>query len=291
MSEEQTQEEKLDGPPQGQELAEESKNKHQEEKQEKRNKEQETRNKEQESRNKEQETRNNEQKTRNKEQAKIRKSNRLVLRDYSKGIFFYPLAIYSFIAAIIEHIGELGDPSKPGENANVLSMIWIVLFFTNVFIVSFDVSVAKFIALLLIGGMVALLVIYLALNSLGSTIPFVLNLEIRTQFYWMILIALGVIMLFTYIASRFRYVKIERNEVLVKGILGDVKRFPTSNLNYEKKIPGVFKYILLGSGSIILHIPGVSESVDLNTVINVQKKAQQLDVILSSIKTTISDRG
>ncbi|HME56513.1 MAG TPA: hypothetical protein VKM55_30210 [Candidatus Lokiarchaeia archaeon] len=79
--------------PQGEETAEEI--------QEKRNVEQETRNKEQDKKNKIQESRNKEQE----------KSNlppkRVILRDFSKGIFFYPLAIYSFIAFFIYPIGIL----------------------------------------------------------------------------------------------------------------------------------------------------------------------------------------
>jgi len=211
---------------------------------------------------------------------------RVVMRDYSRGVFLYPLAIYSFIAALVEHIGESGDPSQPWVHANVLSMIWIVLFFTSLFVVSFDLSVGKFIGAIFLVVLVALLITFVTLNTPPVSEQFVFNIQIRTQFYWMTAAILGVILLLTFIVGQFRYVKIERNEVIIKGILGDVRRFPTGNLNYEKKIPDVFKYILLGSGSIILHAPGVSESVVLNTVVNVNRKAKQMDAILSAVRTS-----
>jgi hypothetical protein len=210
--------------------------------------------------------------------------NRVILRDISRGIFFYPLAIYSFIAAIIEHIGESGEPSQPWVHANVLSIIWIVLFFTCVFIVSFDLSVGKFIGLVFLLVLVVLVIIFITLNNPPMSEQFVFNIQLRTQFYWMTAALLGVILLLTLMVAQFRYVKMERNEVLIKGILGDVRRFPTASLNYEKKIPDVFKYMLLGSGTIILHLPGVSESVELSTVVNVHKKARQMDAILSAVR-------
>jgi hypothetical protein len=220
--------------------------------------------------------------------AKAPERQRLILREFTKGIFFYPLAIFSFIAAIIEHIGESGAPTLPWAYANMLSIIWIVVFFINVFVVSFDFSAGKFILMILVVALI-ILVIFLLIQSGTIILPaeggtFVLNLELRTQFYWMIAAILGAVVLLTLLVSRFRYVRIETNEVLVKGILGDVKRFPTANLHYEKKITDVFEYMALRAGSIILHISGAESPVELHTVANVHKKAQKMDALLSAIK-------
>ncbi len=211
----------------------------------------------------------------------------VIIRDLSRGIFFYPLAIFSFIAALVEHIGESNDPSQPWIYSNTLAMIWIVMFFTSVFVVSFDLSVGKFISLVFLVVLVGLVIIFITLNTPPVSEQFVFNIQIRTQFYWMTAAILGVILLLTFIVSQFHYVKIERNEILIKGILGDVRRFPTGNVNYEKNIPDMFKYILLGSGRIIIHVPGVSESVVINTVANVNKKARQMDAILSTLRTSV----
>jgi hypothetical protein len=218
---------------------------------------------------------------------------KVVLRDISKGIFFYPLALYSLVAAIAEHFGEqaLAVPgSGPAEFANTLSLIWVVLFFANVFVVSFDFSTGKFLILILVVAVVGL-VIFLLIQSGTIALPsgggsFAFNLDIRTHFYWMMAIILLAIVGLTILAGRFRYVKIEANEVLVKGILGDVKRFPTANLHYDKKIVDVFEYLALRAGTIILHISGASEPVELYTVINVHKKAEQMDALLSAMKVS-----
>ena len=220
---------------------------------------------------------------------------RVVLRDISKGIFFYPLMIYSFVAAIIEHIGEQGMPNAPNEpwtHADTLALIWLVIFFANVFVVSFDFSAGKFIVLILVVAVIGLVVFLLiqngiiALPSAGTDPFFKFNLKMRTQFYWMVSAILGLIVLLTLIAAQFRYVRIEANEVLVKGILGDVKRFPTANLHYDKKITDVFEYFALRAGTIVLHISGAGEPVELYTVPNVHKKAEQMDALLSAMKIT-----
>src|SRR4030042_3763147 len=77
---------------------------------------------------------------------------RVTLRDFSKGIFFYPLAIYSFVAALIEHFMEDAESggADPSSIANILALIWVVLFFFNVFVVSFDMSTGKFLILILL---------------------------------------------------------------------------------------------------------------------------------------------
>lgn len=217
---------------------------------------------------------------------------RVVLRDISKGIFFYPLAIYSFIAALVEHFMEASESNGnlPSSASNTLALIWLVLFFANVFVVSFDFSTGKFLILILIVALVILLVFLGIENGWfptgGVGISFVFNLQIRTQFYWMTAAILGIIVLLTLIAGRFRYVRIESNEVLVKGILGDVKRFPTANLHYDKKITDVFEYLTLRAGTIILHITGAEEPVELYTVPNVHKKAEAMDALLSAMKVT-----
>ncbi len=215
---------------------------------------------------------------------------RVVLRDISKGIFFYPLAFYSLIAAIIEHVAEIPAPDAPSAYANTLALIWVVLFFANVFVVSFDFSTGKFLILILVVAVLGL-VIFLLIQSGTIALPsgggsFSFNLDIRTHFYWMMAVILWAIVGLTLLAGRFRYVKIESNEVLVKGILGDVKRFPTANLHYDKKIVDVFEYMALRAGTIILHISGAQEPVELYTVINVHKKAEQMDALLSSMKVS-----
>ena len=162
------------------------------------------------------------------------------------------------------------------------------MFFANVFVVSFDFSTGKFLILVLLVAVLGLVIFLLIQNGIialptGGE-PFAFNLAIRTHFYWMVAAILGAIVLLTILVGRFRYVRVETNEVIVKGILGDVKRFPTANLHYEKKISDVFEYLTLRAGTITMHITGASEPVELYTVINVHKKAQQMDALLSTMK-------
>jgi hypothetical protein len=217
---------------------------------------------------------------------------KVVLRDISKGIFFYPLAIFSLIAGIIEHIMEYEESggANPSSIADNLGIIWLVVFFANIFVVSFDFSTGKFLILILVVAVVGLVLFLLIQNGTivlpsGGGGP-AINLKMRTQFYWITAAILIVVVLLTLLVGRFRYVRIEANEVLVKGILGDVKRFPTANLHYEKKISDIFEYLTLRAGTIILNISGAAEPVELYTVINVHGKAEQMDALLSAMKVS-----
>jgi hypothetical protein len=74
----------------------------------------------------------------------------------------------------------------------------------------------------------------------------------------------------------------------VKGILGTDRRYPTSSLRYTKKIVDVFEYLALGSGEISFILPGEEQPLVLDTVLHVNKKAKQLDILLSTTRTQVT---
>jgi len=79
----------------------------------------------------------------------------------------------------------------------------------------------------------------------------------------------------------------ERNEVIhKKGIFISAERYPTKSLRIKKEIPDIFEFFLLRSGSIHLFL-GNEEVVYLDTVLNINKKAKQLDYLLSDIEIEV----
>ncbi len=77
------------------------------------------------------------------------------------------------------------------------------------------------------------------------------------------------------------YWEILPNEILHHhGPLSDLERYPTMNLKFDKEIPDVLEWLLLGSGRLVLHVPNVSKAIVLDNVLIHQlqgKGAQERD--------------
>lgn len=110
------------------------------------------------------------------------------LRDYSKSLFFYPLFVWSAVAILIEGIWDgWGNTAtmtaNNGPHASIM-IVWLILLFANVFVVSFDFSALKFLLLIfVIFALVATLVVlynagYLGVVSGSGTIGKVDNLKL-----------------------------------------------------------------------------------------------------------------
>ncbi len=206
-------------------------------------------------------------------QAKVVNINasKLLLRSYSKTVFYYPLFIYSFIAFLFQSL-------SPGHSS--VLYIWLILFFVNILIISFNFNVAGFaISVLLLIGIIILFII----SDTNGWLP-IPPFEISAVFYLYATIFLGALMGLVLISARFSYVKIEQNELEVKGILGKVERFPMNSISYDKTINNLFEYILLRSGEVTFYIPE-RKTIRLDVVINISKKAKILDALLSAIRT------
>jgi hypothetical protein len=209
------------------------------------------------------------------------KEEKVYLRNYSKVIFFYPLFITSFILYLIEAIMGIEEPW--------LGAIWITVFFANLFVIAFDTSSTKFFILLLV--VIILIIIFAFVFHPGNIITQVLSFEITItmsyQFYLVSTIILGFIFLIAWIATRLDYWKVERNEVIhKKGIFVSVDRYPTKSLRIKKEIADIFEFALLRVGRIQLFFGG-QDLIHLNTIININKKAKQLDYLLSDIEVDV----
>ncbi|MHA1727039.1 MAG: hypothetical protein ACTSXH_19725 [Promethearchaeota archaeon] len=197
------------------------------------------------------------------------------LRSYPKVIFFWPLIFTSLILWIIELFIV---PS------NILGYIWFIVFFTNLFVIAFDFSTTKFFVLVLSIVLIILLIVFLVLPNIqlpGTGIS--INLTLPADFYLLVTLILAIILGIVILGNYFDYWKIERNEIYhKKGIFASAERFPTANLRIRKEIPDVFEFFILRSGSITL-IPGKGDSIHLNTVLNINKKVEAIDHLLSYV--------
>ncbi len=213
----------------------------------------------------------------------IAKEEKIFLRSYSKVIFFYPLFITSLILFLIQYFTGISEPG--------LGAIWITVFFANLFVIAFDTSSTKFFILLFVAIILILLFTFIFHPDtiISQVLSFEVTIIMSYQFYLSSAVVLAFTFLIVWIASRFDYWKLERNEVIhKKGIFVSVVRYPTKNLRVKKEIPDIFEFLLLRSGSIHLFL-GNQEMVYLDTILNINKKAKKIDYLLSDIEVEVEN--
>lgn len=210
-------------------------------------------------------------------------SKSIVLRRYPKIIFIYPLLIVSIALAFLQFFWQSYNP--------IFGAIWMLMFTVNLFVIAFETSSSRLFSIIIIVVILLLIFIYIIapnieLNVLNISSNLV-DFGFTTQFYFVTSVILGLILLFVWIEERFEYWKIEKNEVYYKsGILANLRRYPTSNLEYSKEITDVFEYLALRAGKITLIINSKT-AFTLDTVINVNKKIKQLDDLLSQFRVKV----
>ena len=176
------------------------------------------------------------------------------------------------------------------DMGSTLGMIFFVVFFANMFVIAFDFSSTKFFILVLAIVVVVLVVVFSGLlNAAPTGGGEAFDLALPANFYLVMLIILAFILVMVVLGAHFSYYKIERNEIYYKkGLAGSAERFPVKSLRMHKQIPDIFEYLALRAGSITL-IPSKDKVIMLPTVLNINKKAAQIDDLLSRIRVEVDD--
>ena len=217
------------------------------------------------------------------QEKKILEIDEVVIRSYPKAIFFSPLFLCSIIFGIIQAF-------LPDLNS-LLGSIWVIIFFSNLTVVALDFPSYRVLILILGIVIIVLLLIFLGLlptlQEIG-TISENLNIGLASEFYMIMTIVLGLVFGLIFISSRFDYYRIERNEIIhKKGIFStNIERYPTRGVRIKQSVPDLFEYLMFRAGSLTL-IFAKGDVVHLNTVINIKKKTEQIDYLLSSMHVFI----
>lgn len=215
----------------------------------------------------------------------------IYLRNYSKAIFLFPLFFTSIILWIIEAFLVV-----PGNPLAGLGFIWTLVFFVNIFAISFDFSSIKLFLIALVIVIAILLFVFLILPATLAMIMeefqnFEFNIGMTVEFYMVMSIILTVVLASVFIEVRFDYWRLERNEIYHRsGIFVKAERYPTQGIMIKKKIPDLIEFILLRAGSITLIIGG-NEVAHLSTILNINKKSNKIDKLLSEMSVEIDKPG
>ncbi len=208
--------------------------------------------------------------------------DRLIIRSYSKAIFLIPTLIVSVLGWIFQVIFH-----KP---LLIFELIWLCLFFFNMFVVCFDFNSSKFVFLILIGIILFVLlyifVFPLIFNPNFFRDDFALSLGFTSHFYIIITAIISLFLLIAVLTAIFDYYIIEKNELYHrKGLFTLTERWSLINLRFSKEVVDVFEYMIFRAGTLKFY-PTKTDVIILPTVLNINKKEAHLNHLLSSMKVT-----
>jgi hypothetical protein len=246
---------------------------------------------------------------------------------WPKVIFLYPTAIVALICALgMAFIHDhTHDPTKPlntavhekyllkGDNSasdqaatsdkverfltpqNLLAMLFLSMFAFNLLVMALDFPrfslVAVILAILFGLFFVLWLGSYFQLDLLKpvhwifSGIYAVAN----KGFYIMVFATLMLVFAVIYVTRWLDYWEVLPNEILHHhGPLSDLERYPTMNLKFDKEIPDVLEWGLLGAGRLVLHVPNVSKALVLDNVLFISAKEKALKSVMSRLEVRVT---
>jgi hypothetical protein len=178
---------------------------------------------------------------------------------------------------------------------NLLAMLFLGMFAFNLLVMALDFPrftlVAWILAILLFLFVVLWIGSYFELDLLRpihaifSSIYAVAN----RGFYLMVFVTLFIVFAVIYVTRWLDYWEVLPNEILHHhGPLSDLERYPTMNLKFDKEIPDVLEWLMLGSGRLVLHVPNVSKALVLDNVLFITSKEDALKKVMSRLDVRVT---
>jgi hypothetical protein len=108
-------------------------------------------------------------------------------------------------------------------------------------------------------------------------------------FYFVYFLMVFTLLVLIYITRWLDYWEVLPNEILHHhGPLSDLGRYPTMNLKFDKEIPDVLEYSMLGAGRLVLHIPNVEKALVLDNVLFINSKEEALKKLMSRLEVRVT---
>jgi hypothetical protein len=204
------------------------------------------------------------------------------IRSYPKTVLFYPTMLVSLILALIEWILPLSDQLK-----FVIGFLWFVVFTWNLFVLSFEFSKGVIVAIFLTIVILILgAALFFTMTGLVPWIhPAIFQLYVNAYSLLAFFLVFGIVILLSWISTRFYYFRITHNEVIYKkGLLGDVERYATANLTVHKEILDLFEYALFRSGRLTIEVPGRKLAITIENVPRINSVERKILYLLGRLE-------
>jgi len=151
---------------------------------------------------------------------------------YPKVIFLWPTWVLSFILWLLGMISGTSNPT--------LNWVWMFVLVFNLFVVSFDFSAGKFL-------LVVALLFVLAIVFLTGIIPnlHLWDIYMDQWFYLTVTIVFTLIYALLLLSRQFNYLEVTSQQIIYHvGIFADERRYPAPSVSFEKKTEDVFERIM-----------------------------------------------
>ncbi len=209
----------------------------------------------------------------------------VLIRPWPKVVFFYPTAVMALVAWFYSLLkGEVGSTT----GVSGIGDLFLVVFFVNLLVFSFDFSRIKSITIVL--GIIAIALGLAWANTqwevwsgLGALLDKV-DARMNTQFFGFTSAFFAVVYLLVLINTRFSYYEVNHREILHHhGYLGDITRISTAGLQVNKEIYDLLEFLLLRSGRLIFYPASSRNAIVIDNVIGVNRIEARIKDLLSVI--------
>lgn len=214
----------------------------------------------------------------------------VIIRPWPKVIFLYPTWVAATILWLVSMFSEQGSTTGISFCGN----IFMAVFALNLLVFSFDFS--RIMSITILVGIVALVLGIGWANTqwgwMESITEMIGKIDIRmnTQFYGFMSAFLSFVLLLVFVNTRFNYYEINHREILHHhGYLGDITRYPTQGLRFNKEIYDLLEYLLLRSGRLIFYPSTSREAIVIDNVLNVTRVEDRIKDLLSVVAVRMHD--
>ncbi|MHA2270960.1 MAG: hypothetical protein ACXACI_03795 [Candidatus Hodarchaeales archaeon] len=210
------------------------------------------------------------------------------IRGWPDVIYFYPTVIASFILPLITN--EDGSKISVAEviDARTAMLIFMVVFFFNLFVISVDFAVTHFALIAVAIFAIILLVAYYLPEQMADDFKLDewigVNEGISSFFYLVFGVFMVLCYIFFWIKNRFVYFEIRSTEIFKhSGLFEDTRRFGNAqHAHISKSTPDIFEKIMWLSGDFHIRPEG-GESFMINNVFRAGNKEKVIREILSYV--------
>jgi hypothetical protein len=178
---------------------------------------------------------------------------------------------------------------------NLMAMLFLGMLAFNLLVMALDFPRFSLVAVILGIGLAVFFILWLGSYfelDLLYPIHWIFSGIYATAnkgFYLMVFVTLLFVFGIIWVTRFLDYWEILPNEILHHhGPLSDLERYPTMNLKFDKEIPDVLEWMLLGAGRLVLHVPNVSKALVLDNVLFISAKEKALKSVMSRLEVRVT---
>ena len=178
---------------------------------------------------------------------------------------------------------------------NILGILFLAMLAFNLLTMALDLPRFTIVAWIFAAGFVIFFLLWLGsafnINLMRPIHAIMSHIYVAATrgFYLLFFLTLMCVFFVVWLTRWLDYWEIMPNEILHHhGPLSDLERYPTINLKFDKEIPDVLEFMLLGAGRLVLHIPNVTKAIVLDNVLFVNAKEEALKRVMSRLAVRIT---